>query len=453
MKLKTLLITLTLTLAFFNCKKIDNKEKPLDSNAKQQSIIESEISIAVNPNNSNEVIVAFMKSNSPITLYTSTNAGSNWKKSSFNAGIADPVVTYGDNNTAYLTYLGVDKTLKMYLAESTDNGINWKTKALTLDGMAADKQWIKRDNSATSPYYGNIYLSYFHPEENQDIHIVKIDKEGNIGKNHAIHKTSYKHVQNPAMDINSLGNIVVCFFAVDNDGNRMIVSTNSTDGGENFSPEKTVTDIHMYNKSGSPVTDVIGFAPGESSRIGNSLQMAIDKSSGIHAGRVYLSWTDFVKGNPNEGMNIYLSYSDDNGTNWSTPKIVNDDNISSSHQYYAGIDVNSSGVLLLSWYDRRNDPKNDALTDFYFTYSTNGGDTFKPSVKINSVSSDHTAVTKDDITFGVGEYTSIASSEKDAYIVWSDGRENNGNMNIYFSRYTFNNTNTSKNEVRINKQE
>ncbi len=408
----------------------------------EQSGIESEISIAVNPNNSDEIIIASMGSDSPIIIYTSSNGGDSWSQTSFGNGIADPVLTYGDNNTAYLTFLDFGTTLEMHLAESTDNGLTWNTEALTLDGQAADRQWIKRDNSINSDYYGNIYLSYFHPQGVTDIHIVKVDEAGNVGDNHPIHSTPYNYVQNPAMDLNSSGDIVICFIAEDTGGNRKIIAVNSVDGSETFSAETIVTDLYMFNSSGDPVVDVVGFAPGPSSRLGNSLQMAIDKSSGQYSGRVYLSWTDFVESNPNEGMNVYLSYSDDNGLSWSTPMTVNDDNVPSSHQYYAGIDVNSTGILSISWYDRRTDPTDDALTDFYFTYSSDGGENFKTSTRVNTISSDHTAVTDGLATFGVGEYTSLASTENEVYLVWSDGRENDGDMDVYFAKVNLEDVNS-----------
>jgi hypothetical protein len=418
-----------------------------DIEVTEQSGIESEISISTNPNNTDEIIISSMGSNLPIIIYTSSDGGVNWSQSSFGNGVADPVLTYGDNNTAYLTYLDFGNTLEMSLAESTNNGINWNSELLTLDGLAADRQWIKRDNSTSSPYYGNIYLSYFHPEGVTDIHVVKVDETGAVGNNHPIHTTPYNYVQNPAIDITLSGTIVICFVAEDVNGNRKIMSVNSTDGSETFSTESIVSNIYMF-ENGEPVTDIIGFAPGDASRLGNSLQMSIDKSTGPNSGRVYLTWTDFVENNPEEGMNIYLSWSDDDGTTWSIPKIVNDDNVSSSHQYYSGIDVNPSGVLCLSWYDRRNDPSNDALTDFYFCFSNDGGETFQNSVKVNSASSDHTAVTNGLATFGVGEYTSIASSLTEAYIVWSDGRANNGEMDVYFATVSLDNIN-SINETQL----
>ncbi len=400
----------------------------------EQTGIESEISITSNPNNPDELIIASMGSGLPIIIYKSDNGGTSWNQTTFENGIADPVLTYGDNNTAYLTFLDFDSTLEMSLAKSSDNGLNWDIENLTLDGLAADRQWMKRDNSPNSPYYGNVYLSYFHPENQTDIHIVKVDDMGNVGTNHPIHTTNYEFVQNPAIDVSLNGNIVICFVSRDPNGNSRIMAVNSTDGSSSFSSESLVSDLFMYDSNGNPLEDVVGFSPGDASRLGNSLQMSIDKSSGPNSGRVYLTWTDYVQNNTDEGMNIYLSYSDDDGVNWSIPKIVNDDNVPSSHQYYSGIDVNALGVVCLSWYDRRNDPVNDALTDFYFSCSKDGGETFFPSVKINTVPSDHNAITNGLSTFGVGEYTSLTTSNDNAFIVWADGRNNNGDMDVYFAK-------------------
>lgn len=415
-----------------------------DKSITNQEGIESEISITTNPNNPDEIIISSMGHNSPIIIYTSNDGGDNWNQSSFGNGLADPNLTYGDNNTAYLTFLDFGSTLEMSLGKSSDNGNTWEIVPLTLDGKAADRPWLKRDNNLSSPFYGNKYISYFHPEDDNEIHIVKIDNEDMIGSNHSIHETTFDYVQNPAMDIALDGTIVICFIAESSNGQRKIVAVHSKDGSQTFSTDSHVSDIYMFDSNGNPVSDVIGFAPGPASRIGNSLQMAIDKSTGPNSGRVYLSWTDFIKNTPEEGMNIYLSYSDDNGISWSTPTIVNDDLIQGSHQYYAGIDVNPSGILCLSWYDRRTDPIDNALTDFYFTHSIDGGSSFKPSAKVNSITSDHTAITNGATTFGVGEYTSLTTTDKNAYVVWADGRENNGNMDVYFAKIALDNINSIK---------
>ena len=427
---KTLVFILLASIGFF-----DGKLLSQEILISENSGIESELSIAINPNNPSQLIVTSMRTNSPIQVFRSSDSGVSWQQSvTFNEGLADPVVTYGDNSIAYLTYLDFGASLELYFAQSSDNGANWTSDLLELDSLAADRQWIKRDNSKDSPFYGNIYIGYFHPQMGPDIHIVKISPDGTVGQNHSVQSTNYQFVQNCALDVAHDGTIVICFLSQHADDSFNIMSVASSDGSENFSAEVLVSPINMYQSNGDPIVDVVGFAPGSSSRLQNSLQIAIDNSKGPHQGRVYLTWTDFLPGNPEEGMNVYLSYSDDQGGSWSNPKIVNDDGVPSSHQYFSGITVNPNGVLVVSWYDRRSDPAMDSITDFYLTFSLDGGETFEPSLKLNSESSDHNAVTNGLVTFGVGEYTAVAASESQAFAVWADGRNNDGDMAIFLNR-------------------
>ncbi|MEM7453008.1 MAG: sialidase family protein [Planctomycetota bacterium] len=403
----------------------------------QRSGIESELTIAINPSNYDELIVSSMRTFLPIQVHRSNDGAETWTQTPFNLGVADPVLSYGDNGTASLVFLDFVSILRLNFATSGDNGATWTNQVLQLDSMAADRAWIRRDNSPASPHYGNTYVGYFHPQQGPDIHIFTVDPQGNIGENQSVLTGSYPYVQNCMLDVKKDGEIVLCFLSQHNDDSFNIMSVFSTDGAETFSPEVQVAPISMYQSNGNPVRDVVGFAPGAASRLQNSLQMAIDKSNGPFSGRAYLTWTDFVAGNPDEGMNVYLSYSDDLGVTWSTPSIVNDDNVASSHQYFSAISVNPTGQLAVSWYDRRSDPVDDALTDFYLSMSSDGGSTFSPSVKLNSATADHTHITQGQQTFGVGEYTSMATSESHAFAVWADGRTNDGNMAIYLSKVPF----------------
>jgi hypothetical protein len=89
---------------------------------------------------------------------------------------------------------------------------------------------------------------------------------------------------------------------------------------------------------------IAGLAPG----------LAWDLSSGPHHGRLYLVYTD--ASTPDDpATNIYVRYSDDSGTTWSTPTQVNDDNSGNSH-FLPRIAVDqSTGWVAVSWYDARLD--------------------------------------------------------------------------------------------------
>ncbi len=394
---------------------------------------EAELSIAVNPANSDEIVVASMEPGGSILIYSSNDGGDSWTLSNHNAGVSDPVLTYGSDGTVYLVSLDFGSSLELHLASSSDNGINWSSQELVLDNMPKDRPWIVVDNSNSSPFFNSKYITYFHPSST-GIGIVRVSENGDVGSLNFVNSSSYQYVQNPAIGLTNNGTVIVAFLSQHQQGQFKLMGAHSIDGGANFTNEVAIADIGMYNSNGDPIADVAGFAPGSSSRLGNSLQMAIDHSGSPYQNRCYLTWTDFEDASASKGMNVYLSYSDDLGSTWSNPQVVNDDAVSSSHQYYSSISVSPSGTLCLSWYDRRSDPANDRMTDYYFTTSVDGGATFRSSVKLNTQTADHQALSDASITFGVGEYSMLASDAVYAYPLWCDGRKNDGNPDVYLAK-------------------
>ena len=75
------------------------------------------------------------------------------------------------------------------------------------------------------------------------------------------------------------------------------------------------------------------------------------------------------------GMDVYYARSTDGGQSWSAPIILNNDDNRDVHQFHPSLHVNDQGVVIMSWYDRREDINNVA-TKYYMTYSLDGGETF-----------------------------------------------------------------------------
>jgi hypothetical protein len=120
-------------------------------------------------------------------------------------------------------------------------------------------------------------------------------------------------------------------------------------------------------------------------------------------GWVYVSFAD-IKGST--GMDIYLVYSKNGGSTWSTPYRLNDDQ-TSSHQYNPAMNVLGSGKVHVSWLDRRDD-NNNCTTKAYSTYSSGALDQAgTPTFSINLPLID-TASDFDGNPNGPGDYTGIA---------------------------------------------
>ena len=127
-------------------------------------------------------------------------------------------------------------------------------------------------------------------------------------------------------------------------------------------------------------------------RINEFPTLAVDNSSGLRAGHVYVAWTDGSLAYPEflgtyRFTDILFQRSIDAGETWSTSVRVNNnvDPIPAgsdvflsgrgTDQFFPGIAVDRAGAIAICWYDRRRD-KNNFLIDRECGKSTNGGATW-----------------------------------------------------------------------------
>jgi len=163
------------------------------------------------------------------------------------------------------------------------------------------------------------------------------------------------------------------------ESDRDIRIARSVDGGETFGPAQIASTV-------TPVGD--SFAVQGLFRAFIDLQgLAVDPNSGA----VYLSWHDgrnrskvdpfgFCGGTSTYCFGaILLSRSTDQGTSWSAPVRVNDDNPTLGvDQLFPALDVDKAGNVWVAYYDRRRDTRN-LMIDTFLAKSTNGGGTWTNS--------------------------------------------------------------------------
>jgi hypothetical protein len=143
-------------------------------------------------------------------------------------------------------------------------------------------------------------------------------------------------------------------------------------------------------------------------------------------GRIYIAYADYREGG--DDLDIYMTTSDDDGYNWSTPVAINDMlTYPFIDQFHPWTSVDTNGVVTVVFYDRRNDP-NNLLMDLYFTQSTDGGETWSINQRITTVSSDPTAGSRAGL---IGEYVGLISWDGVPYTAWTDTR--NGNQDVFAS--------------------
>ncbi len=124
-------------------------------------------------------------------------------------------------------------------------------------------------------------------------------------------------------------------------------------------------------------------------------RLAADPSS-PNRGRIYCVWRD---GHGADESYILFACSRDGGTTWSIPVIVSEQpaGVGAGPDYSADIPaiaVNKTGVIAVTWYDRRGFPKHVVGPggvippapgyDARLRVSCDGGQTWQPSVKLNA---------------------------------------------------------------------
>jgi hypothetical protein len=195
----------------------------------------------------------------------------------------------------------------------------------------------------------------------------------------------------------------------------------SIDGGVHWGTAERILNItgirgFWYHKNSA--------VPKKPIRINSFPSMAVDKSGGQYNGYIYIVWAN--EGAGSDSADIHLSKSTDDGSTWSTPIKVNNDN-TTNDQWFPWITVDSNGMVTITFYDSRNDPNNQ-LTETWCAESTDGGNTF------NNFQVSSGAFTPYPIYSNgyMGDYIGITSVPYNSFSVWMS-YANNGKYQAYNS--------------------
>jgi Neuraminidase (sialidase) len=142
-----------------------------------------------------------------------------------------------------------------------------------------------------------------------------------------------------------------------------MVFSKSSDGGETWNKPMPIIKVNLGN--GGPPNTKVG--------ADNYPAIGVDNSNGAHAGNLYVvmyNWTGVF-------MQVQVVRSTDGGNTWSkpvpvAPGITHD-------QFFPWLSVSPTGLVGVSWLDRRNDPNNVDYQAFA-AISSDGGESFQPNV-------------------------------------------------------------------------
>jgi hypothetical protein len=392
---------------------------------------QSEVHLSVNRYNPSILTCSFNTYVTSISTYSqshfvSSNAGASWTGSDIfdpNSPLVggDPSTTFDANGNIYISTI---KNSGYYIIKSTNNS-TFASPVFAGGQSDFDKEMIAADNQSSSPYKNNLYAAW---SEFTDIGsgtkpIVRFNRSTDGGVTFSPLLTLKNGPgQGTNVQTGPNGEVYVCYA----DYGAGPVATfpavgfgfvKSLNGGTSFSaPQVAVayTGIRkLYTVNNRLTFEDPNF---NKIRVNDYPSMAVDKSGSVKNGRVYVVFA--AQQNGNGKAVIELSYSDNQGTSWSVPKIVSIGNGIQSFFPWVTVDQ-ATGGLYIAYYAIDGA---GFQTNTYVAISNDGGNTF-----VNQLVSDVSHVTApiNNIRYSpgyAGDYIGVAAHGGKAYVSWMDQR-------------------------------
>jgi hypothetical protein len=347
--------------------------------------------IVANPLNATDLLLGSNDFNceSGLGFFISMDGGSAWNRtcSSLGAGLyepgtGNPMVAYDRNGVAYIAAIcyheGYDTGL-ISIQSSTD-GINWSQAVTALkQGKFPADPWLAVDTNVGSPYLNSLYVSAVVVSgASQNVNRLYVSHSNDGGATWqqvavAVGEVSPDVDNYTHMTVGKDGTVYLTwmycnsgpYFCEDDDA--YMVFSKSTNGGNTWSTPVLTAKVRL-NQEGIPNSDV---------GADNWPAIGVDNSNGPYAGNLYIvmyTWTGTY-------LRVQVVRSTDGGNTWSKPVPIAPP--SDTHdQFFPWLSVSPTGLVGVSWLDRRNDPANIDYQAFA-AISSDGGQTF-PNVQLTT---------------------------------------------------------------------
>jgi len=313
------------------------------------------------------------------------------------------------NGSLYFLYLesDFDTFSQMTMTQSDNYGSSFTKVSSTSALYFADKEMFAIDSD------GSIYEVYDDVGSNTTILRLSRSTDGGKTFHDDVNITEGNGVGPYLVPDLHNDNLYVAYTAYGNTPEESdVFFTRSGDNGDTWSKP---IDINSAS-NGSWFTSGISGRPA----IVTLASMEQDPESG----RIWIAWEDTSANTTygNYDFNVWLTYSDDNGSTWADRIMVNQ--YTNDKQWMPDIELDSMGNVHIAFYDESAVDSYDVKYKVYMIDSQE----FTKEITVTSASTSS-------VFTRPGDYLTLRLDKNDIpYIVWSDGRD--GQMDVYFGKLT-----------------
>jgi hypothetical protein len=403
-------------------------------------VFDGEPYIAINPNNSQHLAVAWMgfKLSNIIVIKTrvSFDAGSTWSPTvdipHTVAGYqsADPSLAFDNNGNLFLCFIDYTPspaTGAVYTSKSTDGGLSWNSPVQVINvnsdpgKQPVDRPWMVIDNSGGTND-GYIYVTTMNPNVFGPVsppynpYFIKSVNGGTSFEPWRYMDTTNwlagslipQPMPTPTVSANGTFHAIYPSYVLTQSLFAQFIVASSTSAGNTFNYnvalQSSTTNSDTLPKKGYLLI-----------------------SNPADANHLLLAYPNFDNGD----IDVYIVESLNAGTTWGTPIRVNDDPIANNRmQDLIWADFDNDGDIIVAWRDRRNasDSTYKTSSEIWAAVRDKDSTNFSANFAISDSSISYNTVLEN----SGNDFMCVKMINDTAYAVWGDTRNNF--LNIWFQQ-------------------